>query len=492
MVWEIKTGEVGQLRWAQWVDIERFNAWQSRLNELLRLDVGIPGDRAWIDAELAAIRATGRATTLQDADRIQAQRILKQFAHLRDVWEAISQCLRALNQPAFACPSYAFAYLRAIGNLGFAGGFMTGYAYDFALSQSERLRGRTYCEPPPSTICEMDWSLTIVPRLELNLDSTLNATYLNTAFSPMFTSSGEPLEPDARYPWINGRQSTDADLNFGWLGGPWFGGPVPEFDQWVSSEWHQPPGAPAMAKDRVTALIPGNLTLNLARLVAIDQQLAIRPWNQLVSRSRVYVVTQNAAMAAKYGGSSDEDIARLAGEYEEARENPTQTEEMFRGSVGTAATLLLRLNPAASAIFAGAQLLVEALFAIFGRAVGRQVTFFGEVEPYYQKFWISGDVNADSSTPPAFEVPPAPPVDPSLYSLLSDRRLPLVSSTTGEGLVRRGRTVRRAGRERNLVRREGMAREFRERQREIARERDVPAPGSVWEAALREFGVVGS
>lgn len=410
MTWAVEVGELGRIRWAQWVDVEAFTAWQWRLRDLYALAFIDHGGNARAPILLWAardrLRARGEAITEQSEMAEVARLVSGQWDYLRDLWECLSNMLRALNQPAGACPSYVHAWVGLLGkNPSAPTGPWVDLATAAAEASSERVRRGRRCEAERDgvTICELDYAIFPSSRVSLAVDnSSVVDPLLRSTLAPA------PLEGvSARWPEVDGRWLGAVDAN---------GRPVATFGDVVGAEWW--PGAGAAERlGQVNVLMSGYDALQLAHGVAVGGQLARRTWREIVARSRLYCVGSNLAQAAKYGGDNAEDIARINAEFEVLRYTATPNEALFNAAVEAYSELMGALNPAYGLMVRGLQLGVEALLDLVGRAQGREVDPFGRVEPWFQPWWIGGAITEDSRRRPEFSVPAAPPVDPSRYPL---------------------------------------------------------------------------
>ena len=410
MAWAVEVGELGRIRWAQWVDVEAFTAWQWRLRDLYALSFIDHGGNARAPIMLWAardrLRARGEAITEQSEMREVAAMIRGQWDYLRDVWECVSNMLRALNQPAGACPSYVLAWVGLMGrNPSAPTGPWVDQATVAAEASSERVRRGRRCEPERDgvTICELDYAIFPFVRASLAVDNS-------AVVDPLLTATEAPAPEQgvsARWPEFDGRSLGAVDAN---------GRPVATFGDVVGAEWWPGDGS-AERLGQVNVLMSGYDALQLAHSTVIGGQLARRSWREIVSRSRLYCVGANLAQAAKYGGDNAEDIARINAEFEVLRYTATPNEALFNAAVEAYSELMGALNPAYGLMIRGLQLGVEALLDLVGRAQGREVDPFGRVEPVFQNWWIGGAITDDSRRRPEFQVPAAPPVDPSRYPL---------------------------------------------------------------------------
>lgn len=410
MSWAVEVGELGRIRWAQWVDVEAFTAWQWRLRDLYALafidHAGNARAPIMLWAARDRLRARGEAVTERAELEEVARLVQGQWNYLRDVWECLSMMLRALNQPAGACPSYVSAYVGLLGrNPTAPTGPWVDLATAAAEASSERVRRGRRCEPERDgvTICEVDYAIFPYARAELDVD--------NASVRDAWLSSVEAPAPaqgvSARWPIFDGATLGGRDAN---------GRPVATFGDVVGAEWWPGEGS-AERLGQVNVLMSGYDALQLAHGVSIGGQLARRSWREIVSRSRLYCVGSNLAQAAKYGGANAEDIERINAEFEVLRYTTTPNEALFSAAVQAYSELMGALNPAYALMLQGLQLGVDALLDLVGRAQGREVDPFGRVEPVFQRWWIGGAITEDSRRRPEFSVPAAPPVDPARYPL---------------------------------------------------------------------------
>ena len=424
MAWSIETGEVGSIRWAQWVDVEAFSAWQWRLRDLYALpfvdhwgtarnDVMGPIIRRRLAAR--GVEATTRAIEVE-ANAL----LLGQFQYTRDVWECLANLLRALNQPAYACPSYVNAWVGMMGRNRYTPtGPWARRAEDFAQEWSQRVRETTRCEPmrDGGMVCELGHSTFPFPRLWLRENATVDDSRLLTIEAP-----APPEGVDRRFP---------VDRDGRWLGAVFDGVYYADFDGLVGAEWW--PG-PLAADDRgiVNVLMSGRDSLQMAHSANIAGQLLRRSWREIVARSRVYCVAVNLETSRRFGGDVPEDIIAINAEYDLLRYTATGDEAMLNAYMGAVGTIAGALNPIAGALFTGAQAGIEALLDGVGRAVGRELDPFGRVEPVFQNWWIAGEVSEGARRPPAYRVDPAPPVNPDAYPVA------FVPSELPSAVARRG------------------------------------------------------
>lgn len=413
MSWAIETGSVGDFQWAQWVDVSAFNSWQLRLRDLYSLafiDNNLAPVRAGLgglDAlAVSTLRARGVDPTWPEIGALVSGYVGGQFQFLSDVWECLSMMLRALNQPAYCCPSYTAAWIGLMGRNRYSPvGPWPTLAEGFALTQSRRILSARRCSPTSdgAEVCELGYAVFPIPRVELDGDnSSLDATLLTTVECP---APSQGL--DARFP---------AGTDGSWLGWVDRGVPRVAFGDYVGAEWWPSPGA-ADQTGMVNVLMSGFDSLQMAHSVVIGGQLLRRSWREIVSRSRIYAVAHNLDQAARHGGHAPEDIIAINADIEIGRYENSTDEELARGALRAVAAIVTAANPIVGAVWTGIQEAVFALEDLVGHATGRELDPFGRTEPVFQPWWIGGNVDSERRVAPSFVVPMAPRVDVGAYPL---------------------------------------------------------------------------
>lgn len=130
-------------------------------------------------------------------------------------------------------------------------------------------------------------------------------------------------------------------------------------------------------------------------------------------RSRIYAAAANLATAERLGLRLPEEIVRAAAEAADVR-NGTDAEIIAWGSsvggaVGSAAIVAggaSAVVPALLGLWLGVPFLLQ---AIFGRAAGRTLDWFGRTEPVYESTAISGSFDPRTAPSQVVEPPPAAP-----------------------------------------------------------------------------------
>lgn len=369
MAWEIVTHRGAPMEWAHWIDLPAARAWQRRLLEL----------------QSASINYAEREPPPLNEDVIRG--VLR---WLRACFEAASNLLRALNQPAAACPYYLRMYLAQVGGASSTFGVWDSDAVEWLLGQSEHARASSPADPINPTIRELGFIARVYPRVALWVNAELVDTYLFDK-EPPDPSLGSP---DERYCII--------------------ANPLSNFWGWCCKYWY--PG-PLDARRIGEATFLATVQQNINLMNGFCRELAREPLEQLVTRSRVYVAAKNLAEARRFGGTLVEDIARIRAEDDAlgAGVDPTLEDVGSYGrSIGAA---VAAVNPLVGAVIAGIASLPEILQGAFGRAVGRSVDMWGRVEPVYQPAYLGGTIGRGRQTPPGYQVAMPGAVDWSAFGV---------------------------------------------------------------------------
>jgi hypothetical protein len=411
MVWEIVENRQG-LPWAQWADLEAFALWQSRLRLLWSLPVSRYPDAVYTaQSDPDAYVRLGIPSEPAFAVQIPSYRGLERWSSSREdfyaaqagfaraVLECIGNMLRALNQPAFACPSYVAAYRGRFGSRDPASGLWVG-----GVLRQDAANFIDGLWPRAARSWEGDgagYSVEIFPRLVLKADSTVDDQFL---FARM------PPDPPAQGPFSPGPDRGCEGVT----------APLISTEQCASIRW--PPDGGAERMGSATLLI--SLDRNWELLNALVGDFTTRTAREFINRSRQYVVLKNIRNARRWGGSVPEDLATAAAAAEEFAASESATTSGFRTVMGDIGTIVSGLNPLIGAAVKGLGEIPALLETLGGRAVGQELDEFGRVEPVYETAALGGVVQVGTVTRPPFVVAPPSVVDVLRFPLLSPRGEP--------------------------------------------------------------------
>lgn len=415
MAWQIVENRQG-LPWAQWADVDAFALWQSRLRLLWSLPVsrypdavytaqsdptayvrlGIPPPPAFA-VQIPSYRGLARwESSREDYYRAQAT-----FA--REVLECVANMLRALNQPAFACPSYVGAYRGRFGSRDPASGLWVGGAL--------RRDAANFIDglwPRAARSWEGDgagYSVELFARLVLKADSTVDDQFL-------FARS--PPDPPAQGPFSPGVDRGCEGVTV----------PLISTESCASIRW--PPDGGAERMGAATLLV--SLDQNWELLNALVGDFQTRTAREFINRSRQYVLLKNIRNARRYGGAVPEDLAAAAAAAEEFAAGESSTTSGFRSVMSDIGTAVSGLNPLVGAAVKGLGEVPALLEALGGRAVGQELDEFGRVEPVYETAALGGVVQVGAVTRPPFVVAAPGDVDVLRYPILAPRGEPFILS----------------------------------------------------------------
>lgn len=434
MTWAIMTNRQG-LEWAQWVDEDLFVAWQSRLRALWALPVS-----RWADAyDVTNIDPSGYVALGMEpprytlpANRVQSWRgdthwqsspedyFRAQALFLLDVWTAIAEMLRALNQPAYACPSWVMTYRAQVGTRDPASGLWLGdavlrrNAYRFIDGTDERARNSW-------ANGGMGYGVEVYPRLTITATSTVESTYLYAA---------NPPEPPAQGPFSPGVTLVPQ---------PPLTMPINCLMPGYALRWPAP-GGPDRGGD-ANYLPSLDAMWEFTNGLVIGGEFLARTAREFVNRSRTYAVLKNILEARRFRGNVPEDLITAAAAAEEIAHRTSRTSTEYQQVMGQIGQAIGAVNPVAGAAIQGLGYAGEILEALGGRAVARTLDEFGRVEPVYESVTLGGTIGR-TQTRPAFTVPPPPPVDILRYPLTVPQRpvapppfviIPFVGLPTSQG-----------------------------------------------------------
>lgn len=415
MTWAIMAHTGAGLQWAQWVDEERFVGWQARLRALWALPVSRWPTASYVEnADPNGYVRLGMEPPryTAPANRVQSYRgdtpwttspedyYRGQASFLLDVWTAVAEMLRAVNQPAYACPSWVQTFRAQVGTRDPASGLWLGdavmrrQAYRWIDATNERARSSWANDG-------MGYGVEIYPRLMLTAESTVASPLLYAMHPP---------EPPAQGPFSPG-VTLDPE--------PPITQPLNCLMPGYAIRWPAPGGPDRGGDANYLPSLDGMWEMTNA--LVIGGEFLARDAKQFVNRSRQYTLLKNISEARRFRGNVPEDLIAAAAAAEEIAHRTSRTSTEYQQVMGQIGQAVASANPIAGAAIQGIGYAGEILEALGGRAVARTLDEFGRVEPVYESATLGGTIGR-TQTRPAFTVPPPPPVDLLRYPLTVPQR----------------------------------------------------------------------
>ena len=324
----------------------------------------------WIDREKASgwlaagqrILAQGPGTPAERAQRTAA------------LWSALGQFTRALDLPL----PVLFPYVRAMQPRGpVAVSLPSIWRADWV-----RVARAASTDTAEHVDAGHPIDISIVPRLWLRADGTLQPDRTTVTEAP-----DPPAGQDTRFP--------NADTWAGWA--------------WV--EWF-PSWASASDTGQASVLVPLSRYWEVARLSF--EKIASDGIDLTVEKSRIYAAAVNLSEAERLGVELPEEIVRAAAEARAARAGTDAEILAFGSALGGAVggTAILGAAALSTVGLIGALLgmwlsIPFVLQAIFGRAIGSSVDWFGRRQPVFELTAISGSFEPAQAPSHLVEDPPA-------------------------------------------------------------------------------------
>ena len=428
MAWTIEENRSG-LPWAQWVDLEAFGAWQRRLELLWALPVSLYPFAQYVqNADVTGYVRLGMSVPRYPVTpaRVQSYRGLEpwvssqedffagQAGFARDVLTCCAMMLRALNQPAFACPSYVYAYRGRVGTRDVESGLWSldgvyrREAVSFIDGTSEDARRSWEGDG-------QGYSLEVYQRLSLTAQSEVAAELL-FARHPPTPPAQSVFSPGPAF--VPSQDVTTALTNL---------------EPGYVIRWPPPGGAERVGAANYLVSLAQNW--ELLNALVVGGGFLSRTAREFVNRSRIYAVLKNVREARRFGGRVPEDLVTASAAAESMRWETSDTSEQFRDVMGQIGRTIGGLNPIAGAAVQGLGMVPEIMEALGGRAIARTLDEFGRVEPVYESTMLGGTIARVGQTRPPFTVPEAPEVDSARYPLTVPRvplvELPRAADATG-------------------------------------------------------------